>query len=110
MLFENPYWSNQTKLALLAKWLIVHSAVYYKLHDSVVSDKAFDNNAKQYVKLAKQEAEINNRWQYVMYDFDGTTGFHLFSRLSVKDQHDIMHIAYNVLAQTKIKSLGGTKK
>lgn len=103
MIFDNPYWSTQTKLALLAKWLIVHSAIYYKLDGSIVSDKMFDNNAMQYVELAKQLKRINNRWEYVMYDFDGTTGFHLFTRLNPKDQHDILHLASNLLALSKLK-------
>lgn len=102
--FDNPYWSARTKLDLLAKWLIVHSVVYYKLDESVVSDKAFDDNARQYVALAKEAPQTDSKWRYVMHDFDGSTGFHLFTRLTAADQHDILHIASNLVSQLKLKA------
>lgn len=95
MKFENPYWSIQTKLDLLARWLIVHSIVYYVLNDSVVDDSMWDSNARQYVWLARSNPgkAKQTRWGYIMEGFDGTTGFHLHSKLKKKDRLKLTHEA-----------------
>ena len=99
MKFANPYWSEKLKMSALQRWLIVHSILYYEMNDSVVSDKTFDANAKQLVKMQKEnpeEAKETTYW-YMFYDFDGSTGFDLYDRLSNKDKKYLMHIASLVL-------------
>lgn len=99
MIFNNPYWSTRTKLDLLARWLIVHSIIYYEIGTSIISDKSFDDNSRQYVWLRKEERYNgeDSRWNYVMHDFDGTTGFQLFSRLNEADKKRLMHEATNLV-------------
>lgn len=82
MEFRNPYFTDQSKLDLLARWLIVHSIIYYELNDSVVSDAMFDNNCKQYVALAKANPQAKKLSAYgnIMKGFDGSTGFDLYTR------------------------------
>lgn len=95
MIFNNPYWATRTKLDLLAKWLIVHGIIYYDLGTSLVDDKAWDSNAKQYVWLARSNPDKvqSSRWGYVMHDFDGSTGFHLYNRLKRKDKTQLLNLA-----------------
>ena len=98
MKFGNPYWSNKLKMSALQRWVLVHSIIYYELDNSVVSDKMFDDNAKQLVRMQNEfsdEANDTDYW-YVFYDFDGSTGFDLFDRLNKKDKEWLMHIAQHV--------------
>lgn len=95
MIFSNPYWSTRTKLDLLARWLIVHSIIYYEIGTSIVEDIAWNNNAQQFVELAAIDPEKSSqiRWWYVMNDFDSSTGFLLFSKLRKKDKAMLLHTA-----------------
>lgn len=99
MKFGNPYWSEKLKMSALQRWLIVHSILYYEMDNSIVSDKMFDANAKQLVKMQSEnpdEAERTDYW-YIFYDFDGSTGFDLYGRLTDKDRKYLRHIAAHVL-------------
>lgn len=103
MEFRNPYWSETTKISMLQRRIIVHSIIYYELDGSLVSDKMFDENARQLVKLQEQfpeDAERSQYW-YVFYDFDANTGFHLYDRLNKHDKSYLSHIARYVLKLSK---------
>jgi hypothetical protein len=108
MEFKNPYWSNKLKMSALQRWIIVHSILYYEMDSSIVSDKMFDANARQLVKMQKQysdEATQTDYW-YAFYDFDGSTGFDLFGRLKNKDRRYLTQIAQHVL---KLHKAGGKR-
>lgn len=92
MKFNNPYLDTDSKLDLLAKWIIVHSVIYYELNDNIVSDKQFDDNCKQFMEL-KRSGSKSYKWYYVMRDFDGSTGFHLYSKMGLKHRQEVMAIA-----------------
>lgn len=98
MKFRNPYWSDKDKIELLSKWIIVQSIVYYRLGTSHVDDFKFDSNSKQLVKLMKHNSKASkaSKWYYVMYDFDGTTGFQLYDRLNKKHKEELEIIAHNL--------------
>lgn len=99
MKFSNPYWSNKLKISTLQRWLIVHSILYYELDNAIVSDKMFDANAYQLVQLQAdfpKEAKKSQYW-YVFYDFDGTTGFDIYDRLTKADKKYLVQIAKHVL-------------
>lgn len=99
MKFKNPYWSNKLKIASLQRWVLVHSILYYELDSSIVEDKLFDANAKQLVKMQNDfpdEAEESEYW-YVFYDFDGSTGFDLYGRLTKDDKRYLTQIAQHIL-------------
>ena len=108
MIFKNPYWSNKLRMGSLQRWIIVHSILYYEMSSSIVEDSVFDDNAKQLVRMQAEfpdEAEESEYW-YVFYDFDGSTGFDLFSRLNKHDKHYLTQIAQHVL--TVYKAGGST--
>lgn len=98
MKFNNPYWSNKDKIDLLSKWIIVHSIVYYVLGTSHVDDVKFDSNGRQLVQLIKHHPEDfkASKWYYVMHDFDGSTGFHLYDRLNKKHKEELEIVAHNL--------------
>ena len=108
MIFKNPYWSNKLKISALQRWIIVHSILYYELSDSIIEDRQFDANARQLVALQNenpQDASESDYW-YVFYDFDATTGFHIYSRLNNHDKQYLTQIAKHV---SRIYKAGGSK-
>lgn len=98
--FDNPYWSDKLKISYLQRRIIVHSILYYQLNESVIDDFQYDGLSRQLVKLmnetSEEECKKSTYW-YCMYDFDGTTGFDLYSRLNKKDKVHLTDIAYRVL-------------
>lgn len=87
MRFNSPYWNKWEKIQMLQRWILVHSYLYYNADDPIVSDEMFDNNCKQLVELqrAHKKSSEKTRFYYVFEDFDGSTGFHLISRLRKRD-------------------------
>lgn len=95
MIFRNPYWTLETKLDLLARWIIVHSIIYYELNTSIVPDHVFDSNSRLFVVLVDDNRSVlkNTRYGYVMKDFDGSSGFNLYNRLRAADRVKLMNDA-----------------
>lgn len=84
---NNPYLTIREKIELLQRWVIVHSIVYYQMDTSIATDKQFDDNAYQLVELMRsfpQEAK-RSRYFYCMNNFNGSTGFDLYSKLKRED-------------------------
>lgn len=104
MKFNNPYWSEKTKIELLQKWILIHSIIYYKLNTTVVSDQVYDNNSKQLVQLKNSNPDDfnNSKWYKQFVNFEGSTGFDLFAKLNKKQKSQLMDIAeYVVQLHTK---------
>lgn len=93
------YWSNITKISYLQRRVIVYSIMYYEYNESCVPDAVYDGIVKQLLKLQNEATEEELRkttYYYVMYDFDGSTGFHLPGRLTRYDRRYLTHIAHVV--------------
>ena len=89
MEFKNPYWTTTEKLDMLAKWLIIHSIIYYTYDQNIVSDHMFDNNGLQFLKLrasASKDEIKAMRYGYAMRKYNGSTGFNLYPSLNVEDK------------------------
>lgn len=103
------YWSNAAKASYLQRQIIVYSIMYYERSESCVSDRHYDNISSQLVKLmqdsTKQEMENTQYW-YAMYDFDGSTGFDIPSRLTEHDHKYLSAIASYVYKQWKEETGG----
>ncbi len=68
--------------------------MYYELNASPLSDKEYDELSRQLVEMQKDiDVEHETQYGYIMYDFDGTTGFDLYHRLNEQDQQYLMNIA-----------------
>lgn len=105
--FNRPpamYWSNTTKISYLQRRIAVYSIMYYQMHESCVSDQYYDAISKQLVELMANstvaQLEQTQYW-YAMYDFDGSTGFDIYSRLNKHDQTYLRTIAQQVSARWK---------
>lgn len=104
--FKNPpscYWSDKVKMSYIQRRIIVYSILYYKDGVSLISDNDFDELSKQLVEMARESPEEykKTRYYYCMDDFDGSTGFDLFSRLSAEDKQYL-----NLISQSLIKQKG----
>lgn len=89
----------QEKVDYAARYIIIHSIIYYELNESVISDKKFDKKAAALVKLInKYPEEVENSEYYrAIYDFDGSTGFHLYSRLKKSQRKYLKKIARHII-------------
>lgn len=90
MKFNNPYWSNKTKIQMLQRWILVHSFLYYELNNSIVSDEMFDKNSKQLTTMKRKFAKSYKEalFGYAMKDFDGSTGYGFHNNL--KEEHRLL--------------------
>lgn len=90
------YWDDSTKISYLQRRVIVYSIMYYEMDESCTSDKQYDAISQQLVQLQKQcdvEQWKKSTYYYAMYDFDGSTGFDIPSRLTKHDREHLGQIA-----------------
>lgn len=109
------YWSNQTKISLLQRRILIYSIQYYKMSETVISDKEYDSISRQLLQLQKTASKADregSQYWYVFNNFDANTGFDLYDRLTEKDQSYLMRIASLVLLsyQEKGASQSGIKR
>lgn len=98
------YWSESTKISYLQRRIIVYSIMYYENNESCVSDAYYDELSKQLVEMQKscsKEEFEKSTYYYAMYDFDGSTGFDIPSRLTDYDRKYLTNIASHVYYQWK---------
>lgn len=99
-------WDKITCINYLQRRIIVASILYYQMDWSPISDKTYEEFNKQLVNLLKEIPDIKEtEYGYCMYDYDGSTGFDLYSRLNEHDKEYLTHIA-----QLIFKLNGGVKK
>lgn len=91
--------SPQDKVDFAARYIIVHSIIYYEMDESVISDKKFDKKAQALARLINKYPEEvkNSEYFQVIHDFDGSTGFHLYSRLKKSQRRYLKQIARHVI-------------
>ena len=97
--FRNPYMSDAAKISFLQRRILVASICYYQFDGSPISDYVYERISKQLLRLTEaadvEERERSEYW-YVFHDYDGSTGFDLFYRLTEKDKRYLLQIANNV--------------
>lgn len=92
------------KISYLQRRIIVYSIMYYEMDESCISDKQYDAISQQLVHLQQSvdlEVFKKSTYYYAMYDFDGSTGFDIPSRLTKKDRNYLTEIAGMVLRSWK---------
>lgn len=97
------YWTEAEKISFLQRVILVHSYLYYEKDNSIWTDKQYDEIAKQLAEMQNKHDVIwikgKTQYGYAFYDFDGSTGFHLWSRLKDKDELIIAGIAENIIGR-----------
>lgn len=90
------WWDNKTRINFIQRRIIVFSIMYYQLDESVLTDQEFDAASHQLVKLMNETPKSvleKTKYWYCMYDFDGSTGFHLYGRLNPQDSEQLFNLA-----------------
>lgn len=104
-------WDKITCINFLQRKIILNCIAYYQLNTNKLTDKEYDELSKQLVSLQKDININDTQYGYIMYDFDGTTGFDLYDRLNANDKQYLMNIACHALyvstRKTKTKKKGG---
>ena len=104
-------WDKITCINFLQRKIILNCIAYYQLNTNKLTDKEYDELSRQLVSLQKDININDTQYGYVMYDFDGTTGFDLYDRLNAGDKQYLMNIACHVLQvstrKSKTKKKGG---
>lgn len=90
------WWDNKTRIEFIQRRIIVFSILYYNMDESILIDQEFDAASHQLVKLMEDTPKSvleKTRYWYCMYDFDGSTGFYLYSRLTPSDAEQLNNLA-----------------
>lgn len=100
----STYWDDSVKISYLQRRILVYSIMYYENNESCISDYDYDTLSHQLVHMQQSVDENEfkkSSYYYAMYDFDGSTGFHLPARLTKKDREWLEKIAAIVHTQWK---------
>lgn len=104
-------WSKETCINYLQRRIIVASILYYEMDWSPIDDATYEKFNRQLVSLIKDYPNIEStEYGYCMYDYDGSTGFDLYSRLNEKDKKYLTNIAKNIYTLCNHESKQETKK
>lgn len=77
----------QQHIDFLQRFIILHSYIYYELNNNIISDKQYDEKAKE---LTSYKNKYPDLWKQSMYykqfgdEYNGATGFTLYHDL---DEH-----------------------
>lgn len=97
------YWTDKLKIDFLQRVVLIHSYLYYEEDSSVWTDKKYDEVAKQLTNIQNKHTKSwikqTTQYGYCFYDFDGTTGFDLWSRLKEEDRPLIKAIAEHIIGE-----------
>lgn len=86
-MMNNINLSTQEYIDFLQRFIILHSYIYYELNGNVISDRKYDEKARELVTYKNKYPEL---WKTSMYykqfgnEYNGATGFTLYHDL---DEH-----------------------
>jgi hypothetical protein len=68
------------------------SVAYYEFDESPVDDFTYDRWAHELARMMKECPDVDkSRYYYAFYDYEGSTGYYLYSRLTEEDKYLIRH-------------------
>lgn len=88
-------WSEIDKINNLQRRILLNSIMYYIYDKSYISDYFYDSMCKQLVQLQDEYGDSfvrDSMYGYAFHDFDGSTGYHLFSRLTKYDKDHLRDV------------------
>lgn len=92
--------SVQDYIDFLQRYIIVHSYIYYELNSNVVTDREYDEKAKDLVMFKNKYPDF---WKSSMYykqfgdDYTGATGFTLYHDLDDRQKEIIRSVVYLIM-------------
>lgn len=102
-------WDLLTKINYYQRKIILNCIMYYDYDKSFLTDNYYDSISHELVKMQKEldksrryDVKRDTTYGYMMYDFDGNTGFDLPKRLNTKDYDYLNNIcAYKLFLNDK---------
>lgn len=92
-------WDLLTKINHYQRKIILNCIMYYEYDKSFLTDNYYDSISRELVKMQKEldksrryDVKKDTTYGYMMYDFDGNTGFDLPKRLNPKDYEYLNNI------------------
>lgn len=92
-------WDLLAKINYYQRKIILNCIMYYDYDKSFLTDNYYDSIAHELVKMQKElnksrryDVKRDTTYGYMMYDFDGNTGFDLPKRLNPKDYEYLNNI------------------
>lgn len=92
-------WDLLTKINYYQRKIILNCIMYYEYDKSFLTDNYYDSISHELVKMQKEldksrryDVKRDTTYGYMMYDFDGNTGFDLPKRLNPKDYEYLNNI------------------
>lgn len=103
MKFSKPF-TDQEKIQLLQRSILVNSYAYYELDQNILSDYQYDMNTRQLLELKRNAPEAFKKSRYYRYfdNFESGTGFDLTGRLK-KDKKLYKIISHDAHLALKYK-------
>ena len=96
------HWDLLTRINYLQRKIILCSIAYYEFDESPVSDYDYDQLSKDLAAMMKECENVgDSKYYYAFYDFDGSTGYHLYTRLTEIDREYLTVIAEGALADIR---------
>ena len=98
-------WDLKTKIEFLQRKILFNSIAYYVFDYNFITDMEYDALSKQLVELHKGYGDVSDTmYGYCMRDFDGSTGFDLYYRLTDRDREYLSNIVkYAIIRKGKRK-------
>jgi len=105
-IFEGEQLKIAEKIQQRRLQLLIHSCIYYEMNQNIISDKKWDEWARELKKLQEDYPEISRQvdWYEAFVDWDASTG----AFLPLKDEW-VVNKAQKVLGR-KIKKLEKSNK
>jgi hypothetical protein len=102
-------WDLLTKINYYQRKIILNCIMYYEYDKSFLTDNYYDSISHELVNMQKEldksrryNVKKDTTYGYMMYDFDGNTGFDLPKRLNPKDYDYLNNIcAYKLFLNDK---------
>lgn len=102
-------WDLLTKINYYQRKIILNCIMYYEYDKSFLTDNYYDSISHELVSMQKEldksrryNVKKDTTYGYMMYDFDGNTGFDLPKRLNPKDYDYLNNIcAYKLFLNDK---------
>ena len=83
-----PDWDDVTCISHMQRKILFCSISYYHFDESPIDDYVYDCWSHALARMMKECPDVaESRYYYVFYDFEGSTGYHLYSRLTEEDKY-----------------------
>jgi hypothetical protein len=88
------HWDEITRISYLQRKILLCSIAYYEYNASPMSDHEYDKFSQLLAKMMRECKNVEDtEYYYAFYDFEGSTGYHLYSRLTDHDKRYLNSIA-----------------